>query len=120
MLSDGGGNDDVEEVSTGRASAGSELMPSAVLALAAMGVVDLGPMCRNDFKVSAGATIVCEVIANFAAPSFVRELLVKASLKDMFASIKTNAVKVSFPYYACSLLPIRLFVCMTFCFARRL
>ena len=105
MLSDGGGNEDVEEVSTRHASAGSTSAPSGIPVPAATSAVDLGPMCRNDFKVSVGAAVVCEAIADFAAPPLVRELLVKASLKDIFASIEANTTKVSFACYTYFLLP---------------
>ena len=63
-------------------------------------------MRLNDFKVTPGAAAVCKAVADFAAPSFVRELFENAPLKDMFASIEANAARVSFVYYVCSLLPI--------------
>ena len=55
---------------------------------------DVGLMCRNDFKVSAGAASVCAAIADFATPPLVRDLFENASLKDMFAGIEANAAKV--------------------------
>ena len=51
------------------------------MVMATMSAVNLGPMCRNDFKVSEGAVVVCGVVADFAAPPLVRELLRKASLR---------------------------------------
>ena len=55
---------------------------------------DVGLMCRNDFKLSAGASSVCASIADFATPPLVRDLFEKASLNEMFAGIEANAAKV--------------------------
>ena len=77
--------------------AGFEAAPSHLSVPAATGAVDLGPLCRADFKVSEGATGVCGAVADFAAPPLVRELFRKTSLKDMFRSVEANAVKVGFP-----------------------
>nr|CCI55448.1 PH01B001E05.4 [Phyllostachys edulis] len=89
VVSDGGG----KVGGGGSASAGSEEAPSLVSAPAAMGAVDLGPLCHADFKVSEGTAGVCEAVADFTAPPLVWELFQKTSLKDMFQSVETNAVK---------------------------
>ena len=71
-----------------------ESAPSAAPAPGDAVTANLGPMCRNDFKLSEGAAAVCASIADFASPAVVRDLFVKTSLQNMFAGIEANAAKV--------------------------
>lgn len=58
--------------------------------------MDLSLLCPIDFKVSAGATEVCEEVARFAVSSYVGDLSQNMSLEGMFQSVEANAVKVCF------------------------
>ena len=69
---------------------------SSATAAAAVGTVDLGPMCPADFRISEGAARVVEAVGNFCAPPLLRELFRKATLRDMLRGIEANAVKVGF------------------------
>lgn len=73
---------------------GSEAAPSSGAALVARGAADLGALCSSDFKVSVGAAGVCEEIAQFTAPTDVRELFWRMSHMDMFQSVEANTAKV--------------------------
>lgn len=55
--------------------------------------MDLGPMCRADFRVSEGASQVCGAVADFAAPPLLRELFRRMPLAEMLRGIEANAVK---------------------------
>lgn len=62
----------------------SEAALAPTLSPAAVGTVDLGPLCPADFRVSEGDVRVCEAVTDFAAPPLVRELFQKTYPKDMF------------------------------------
>ena len=61
---------------------------------AAVGTMDLGPMCRADFKVSKGTTEVCGAVGDFVAAPLLQKLFRKMPLGEMLQSIEANAVKV--------------------------
>lgn len=57
--------------------------------------MNIGSLCTNDFKVSAGAAIVCEEVACFATPACLGELFRSMSIGQLFRSIEVNAAKVN-------------------------
>ena len=61
--------------------AGAPRLPAPATVTA--GTVDLGPMCRADFKIREGAAAVCEAVGDFAAPPLLQELFRKMPLRDM-------------------------------------
>ena len=62
---------------------------------AATGVVNLGPLCSSDFRISPTAASVCEKASRFTAPLCVSELFKKWSPDKMFRSLEANAMKVA-------------------------
>lgn len=80
----------------GSASGSSKAAPSQAAASTVTAIVDLGPLCLADFKVSVGAAGICEEVIHFVAPSYVGDIFRNMSLKGMFQSIEANAAKVVF------------------------
>lgn len=66
--SSGGGFDGGSGVGRSKENYGVVGFKVAVDAPGATGTADVGPLCTNDFKISARTAVVCEEVAHFATP----------------------------------------------------